>query len=54
MDSGAIERQPVLPLALVVTGALNAAAMYVAEADDPVAARREMEPVLRRMVEKLS
>ncbi len=53
MDEGAIERQAVMPLALVITGALNAAALYVAEADDPEAARAEMEPVLERMVEGL-
>lgn len=53
MDAEAIERQPVMPLALVITGALNAAALYVAESDDPQAARAEMEPVLDRMVEGL-
>jgi hypothetical protein len=54
MDEGAIEPQPVMPLALVITGALNHAALYVAEADDPEAARAEMEPVLGRMVEGLT
>ena len=54
MDEGAIERQTVMPLALVITGALNHAALYVAEADDPEAARAEMEPVLERMVEGLT
>lgn len=53
MDSGAVERQPVMALAHVITGALDAAALYVAEADDPQAARKEMEPVLDRLVEKL-
>jgi AcrR family transcriptional regulator len=53
MDAGAIERQPVMALAHVITGALDAAALYVAEADDPLEARKEMEPVLDRLVEKL-
>jgi AcrR family transcriptional regulator len=53
MDAGAIERQPVMALAHVITGALDAAALYVAEADDPQAAREEMDPVLERLVETL-
>jgi AcrR family transcriptional regulator len=53
MDEGAIARQPVLALAHVITGALDAAALYVAEADDPLAARKEMDPVLERLVETL-
>jgi AcrR family transcriptional regulator len=53
MDAGAIERQPVMALAHVITGALDAAALYVAESDDPEAARKEMEPVLERLVETL-
>jgi hypothetical protein len=44
MDEGASERQAVMPLALVITGAPNAT-LYVAESDDPEAARAEMEPV---------
>jgi AcrR family transcriptional regulator len=53
MDAGAIERQPLMPLAHVTLGALDAAALYVAEADDPMAARKEMDPVLDRMVERM-
>ncbi|HEY7629648.1 MAG TPA: TetR/AcrR family transcriptional regulator [Thermoleophilaceae bacterium] len=53
MDEGAIARQPLMPLAHVITGALDAAALYVAEADDPVAARKQMDPVLERLVETL-
>jgi len=53
MEAGAIAEQPLMPLAHVTMGALDAAALYVAEADDPAAARKEMEPVLGRMVEKL-
>lgn len=53
MDVGAIERQPLMPLAHTITGALDGAALYVAEADDPTAARKEMDPVLERLVETL-
>jgi AcrR family transcriptional regulator len=53
MEEGAIERQPVMALAHVITGALDAAALYVAEADDPQAARKEMDPVLERLVTTL-
>lgn len=53
MEAEAIEEQPLMPLAHVTMGALDAAALYVAEADDPVAARREMDPVLDRLVAKL-
>jgi AcrR family transcriptional regulator len=53
MDAGAIERQPVMPLAHVVMGALDEAALYVAEAENPAAARDEMERVLGRLVETM-
>jgi len=53
MDEGAIERQPVMPLAHVLSGAMNYAALYVTEAEDPVAARAEMDPVLERLVQTL-
>jgi len=42
-----------MPLAHVITGALDAAALYVADADDPVAARKEMDPVLERLIDTL-
>ena len=53
MDEGAIARQPVMPLAHVLSGAMNYAALYVTEAEDPQAARKEMEPVLERLVDTL-
>jgi AcrR family transcriptional regulator len=53
MEAGAIERQPLMALAHTLMGALDAAALYVAEADDPEAARKEMDPVLDRLVETL-
>lgn len=53
MDAGAIVRQPLPALAHVVIGSLDEAALYVARADDKVAARSEMDQVLDRMVETL-
>jgi len=53
MDAGALAPQPVRPLAHVVVGALDEAALYVARADDAETARAEMTQVLDRLVESL-
>jgi AcrR family transcriptional regulator len=53
MAAGVIATQPVMALAHVITGALDAAALYVAESDDPETARKEMDPVLEWLVESL-
>ena len=50
MDAGAIPAQPIEPLAHVLIGALDEAALYVALADDPATARAEAGAVLRRLV----
>ena len=50
MEAGRIAEQPVRPLAHVLIGALDEAALYVARAADPAAARDEMRAVLRRIV----
>ncbi len=50
IDAGAIPTQPVEPLAHVLIGALDEAALYVALAEDPDRARAEAGAVLRRMV----
>ena len=50
IDAGAIAPQPIDPLARVLIGALDEAALYVAMADDPERARIEISPVLRRLV----
>ena len=42
MVAGVLERQPLRPLALLVIGALGEGCLYIAEADDPVAARSEV------------
>jgi AcrR family transcriptional regulator len=48
--TGAVAVQPVEPLAHVLVGALDEAAMYVARAADPGRARAEVDEVLRRLV----
>lgn len=53
IDAGAMEPQPVRPLAHVLVGALDEAALYVARAEDPKAALAEMDAVLSRMVDTL-
>ena len=53
IDEGAIEAQPVEPLAHAILGALIEAGLYVARADPLVTARAEMGTVLRRMLEGL-
>jgi AcrR family transcriptional regulator len=50
MEAGRIGEQPVRPLAHVLIGALDEAALYVARADDPPAARAQMRSVLRGIV----
>jgi AcrR family transcriptional regulator len=53
MDIGAIERQPARPLAHLLMGALDEAAMYVARAQDVEAARAEMGETVGRLLDAL-
>jgi AcrR family transcriptional regulator len=53
MDAGQISRAPVKPLAHVLMGALDEAAMVVGRADDPEAARDEMDAVLGSLLDGL-
>ena len=53
MDRGALRPQPVRPLAHVVLGALGEAAMLIGNAEDPGAARREVERPLLALLEGL-
>jgi AcrR family transcriptional regulator len=46
MERGAIEPQPVKPLAHLFMGAMAEAAMVIANADQPKAAREDVEPAL--------
>jgi AcrR family transcriptional regulator len=53
IDAGRLTDQPARALAHVVIGALDEAAMVVARADDPEAARAEMGKTVRRLLEGL-
>ena len=54
IDAGAIAEQPVRPLAHVLMGALDEAAMLVARAEDPEAARAEVGRTLDTLLAALS
>jgi hypothetical protein len=49
VDAGSLAPQPVSALAHVLMGALDEAALYVAQAADPATARAEAAAVLRRL-----
>jgi hypothetical protein len=49
MQRGTIPVQPVDPLTHVLVGAIDEAARYLARAADPLAARAEVDAVLRRL-----
>jgi AcrR family transcriptional regulator len=53
MEQGAIRRQPTRPLAHLLLGAMGEAGMMIANADDPAAARREVEPALLGLLDGL-
>jgi AcrR family transcriptional regulator len=53
MRAGAIEQQPLAPLAHLVAGALIEACALIAEADDQATSRAEVLPVLLRLVDGL-
>ena len=53
MEAGQIERQPVRPLAHVLVGALDEAALMVARAEDVTAARAEVGQIVDRLVDGL-
>jgi len=53
MDAGALAPQPVRPLAHVVVGAIDEAALYIARAKDQETARAEMTQILDRLVDSL-
>ncbi len=54
MDAGAIVAQPVVPLAHALIGALDECALYVARAEDQVAAREECAAIFDRMLRSLA
>lgn len=51
---GRMPAQPVEPLSHVLIGALDEAALYLAQADDPARARHEVGAVIDRLVESLA
>jgi hypothetical protein len=51
IDAGELEPQPTRPLAHVLIGALDEAAMYIATAEDQKRARKETRQVLRRLID---
>jgi AcrR family transcriptional regulator len=53
MDSGVLRRAPIKPLAHLLLGALGEAGMVIANADDPKAARAEIEPALLGLIDGL-
>jgi AcrR family transcriptional regulator len=53
IEAGRMVRQPTRPLAHVLLGAIDEAAMVVARADDPEAARVEMGQAVHRLLEGL-
>lgn len=53
MEAGTLAQQPARPLAHVLAGALEEAAMYAARADDPVAATAEVRSVLLLLLDGL-
>jgi AcrR family transcriptional regulator len=54
IDAGAIEPQPVRPLAHVLMGALDEAAMLVARADDPEVTQAEVRQALDLLLKGIS
>jgi AcrR family transcriptional regulator len=54
VDVGAIRPQPVRPLAHVLLGALDEAALFIARADDVAAARREVGETLEFLLTALT
>jgi AcrR family transcriptional regulator len=54
IEAGQIAKQPVKPLAHLLMGALDEAAMLVARAEDPKAAKAEVTATLDRLLEALS
>jgi AcrR family transcriptional regulator len=53
IDAGELKPQPLRPLAHVVMGAMDEAAMYMARADDPRAARAEVAGTLAALLDGL-
>jgi AcrR family transcriptional regulator len=53
IEAGQLARQPVRPLAHILIGALDEAAMFIATADEPKRAREETGEVLHRLIDAM-
>jgi AcrR family transcriptional regulator len=53
VEAGQLARQPIRPLAHILIGALDEAAMLIATADDPQRAHRETGEVLHRLIDAM-
>ena len=53
IDTGRIPRQPVLPLAHVLIGALDEAAIYLARSDGSAKTREEVDVIIDRLVDAI-
>ena len=53
MELGRVRARPVVPLAHVLMGASDEAALYIAEAPDPVSARTEMTAALDLLIDAI-
>ena len=51
IDRGSMPAQPVLALTHVLVGAVDEAALYIAQAEDPAAARADMDLVILRLTQ---
>jgi AcrR family transcriptional regulator len=54
IDRGSLPAQPVRAVTHLLVGAVDEAALYIAQAEDPVAARADMDFVIRRLTLTLS
>lgn len=53
IEAGQLRPQPLRPLALIVLGALDEAAIYLARAENPSEAREEVRAVVRDLIDGL-
>jgi AcrR family transcriptional regulator len=54
VDAGQIPPQPLEPVVHLLIGALDEIALYCAAAEDPARARREVEPLITRLIAALT
>jgi hypothetical protein len=54
IELGRITPQPVMPLARILLGALREAAVFLARAPDPAAARDQVGVILNRIIESVA